>query len=278
MVRGPTEGLPGVFLKIVSLAGVCETIFDPADYRLALKGNQPALETAVAEYFSTAPKDEVVTKTTIEKGHGRIEARSYTASQKLDWILADKCYRTEFPTAAPWTSASPRRLSTSSPSYRVPGVTGALARDPAVKRHNREIERILAPGRDDVENHRGAVGDDLVGDLDPTARASMPTSAPLSCPASVRPSEELLDGGDVIGSFRHAPLRQHGLAIDGNELGPIRPHRRDPALEAALEQDHSSADHHQPSVDKAPAKARARAGSRESASAGPSGPTAPLRQ
>jgi hypothetical protein len=74
--------------------------------------------------------------------------------------------------------------------------------------------------------------------------------------------EELRDGGDLIGFFRHAPLRQHepglggvgaegvqglrplaavmaaprGLSVDGDELGPIRPHRCNPALEAALEQ------------------------------------------
>jgi predicted transposase YbfD/YdcC len=63
-----------------------------ADYLLALKGNQPTLQAEVAEYFRTVPKDEVVTKTTVEKGHGRIETRCYTATQKVDWILADKSY------------------------------------------------------------------------------------------------------------------------------------------------------------------------------------------
>jgi predicted transposase YbfD/YdcC len=63
-----------------------------ADYLLALKGNQPTLEAEVAEYFRTVPKNEVVAKTTVEKGHGRIETRCYTASQKVDWILADKSY------------------------------------------------------------------------------------------------------------------------------------------------------------------------------------------
>src|ERR1700688_1862248 len=63
-----------------------------ADYLLALKANQPTLEAEVAEYFRTVPKNEVVTKTTVEKGHGRIETRCYTASQRVDWILADKSY------------------------------------------------------------------------------------------------------------------------------------------------------------------------------------------
>src|SRR6202140_1855045 len=63
-----------------------------ADYLPAPKANQPTLEAEVAEYFRTVPKNEVVTKTTVEKGHGRIETRCYTASQRVDWILADKSY------------------------------------------------------------------------------------------------------------------------------------------------------------------------------------------
>ena len=63
-----------------------------ADYLLALKGNQPTLEADVAEYFRTAPSDEVVVKTTVEKGHGRIETRTYIASAKVDWISSDRSY------------------------------------------------------------------------------------------------------------------------------------------------------------------------------------------
>jgi predicted transposase YbfD/YdcC len=63
-----------------------------ADYVLALKGNQPTLEADVADYFRTAPKDEVVTKTTVEKGHGRIETRTYTASANVDWIDCERSY------------------------------------------------------------------------------------------------------------------------------------------------------------------------------------------
>ena len=51
-----------------------------ADYLLALRGNQPTLEADVEGYFRTAPADELVTKTTVEKGHGRIETRIYAAS------------------------------------------------------------------------------------------------------------------------------------------------------------------------------------------------------
>ncbi len=63
-----------------------------ADYLLALKGNQPTLETDVEDYFRTAPAAELVTKTTVEKGHGRIEIREYAASNKVDWIASDRSY------------------------------------------------------------------------------------------------------------------------------------------------------------------------------------------
>jgi predicted transposase YbfD/YdcC len=63
-----------------------------ADYVLALKGNQPTLEADVVDYFRTAPAAELVTKTTLEKGHGRIETRTYTASSNVDWIASDRSY------------------------------------------------------------------------------------------------------------------------------------------------------------------------------------------
>ena len=64
-----------------------------ADYLLALKGNQPTLEAEVADYFRSAPAEEVVSKDAeIEKGHGRIEMRAYTASSKVDWIVSERSY------------------------------------------------------------------------------------------------------------------------------------------------------------------------------------------
>ena len=63
-----------------------------ADFLLPLKGNQPTMEAEVAAYFETAPKEELVTKTTVEKGHGRIETRLYTASKTVDWIAGDRSY------------------------------------------------------------------------------------------------------------------------------------------------------------------------------------------
>jgi predicted transposase YbfD/YdcC len=63
-----------------------------ADYVLALKGNQPTLEADVLDYFATAPAAELATTTTVEKGHGRIETRTYTASRKVDWIASERSY------------------------------------------------------------------------------------------------------------------------------------------------------------------------------------------
>ena len=63
-----------------------------ADFLLAFKGNQSTLETEVEDYFRTAPADELVTKTTVENDHGRIETRIYTASSVVDWINATKNY------------------------------------------------------------------------------------------------------------------------------------------------------------------------------------------
>jgi predicted transposase YbfD/YdcC len=63
-----------------------------ADYLLALKGNQPTLEADVKSYFETAPAEELTIKTTVEKGHGRIETRTYTASSVIDWIASDRSY------------------------------------------------------------------------------------------------------------------------------------------------------------------------------------------
>jgi predicted transposase YbfD/YdcC len=66
-----------------------------ADFVLSLKGNQPTLETDIVRYLKTAPAAETVSKTTLEKGHGRIETRHYVASAKVDWIASDRRYPDE---------------------------------------------------------------------------------------------------------------------------------------------------------------------------------------
>jgi predicted transposase YbfD/YdcC len=69
-----------------------QIVAQKANYLLALKGNQPTLEADVADYFHAAPANELVTKTTVEKGHGRIETRIYTASDVVDWIASARSY------------------------------------------------------------------------------------------------------------------------------------------------------------------------------------------
>jgi predicted transposase YbfD/YdcC len=63
-----------------------------ADYLLALKGNHPKLEAEVKDYFDTAPAAELAVKTTVEKGHGRIETRIATVSDNVDWIVSERRY------------------------------------------------------------------------------------------------------------------------------------------------------------------------------------------
>jgi len=85
-----TKQLEGALVSIDAMGCQVEIadkiVAHKADYLLSLKGNQPTLEADVGDYFRTAPADELVSKTTVEKGHGRIETRTYAASSKVDWI------------------------------------------------------------------------------------------------------------------------------------------------------------------------------------------------
>jgi len=48
------------------------------------------LENDVAAYFRTAQASEIASKTTVEKGHGRIKTRTYLASSHVDLIDSDR--------------------------------------------------------------------------------------------------------------------------------------------------------------------------------------------
>ncbi len=91
-----TKQLEGALVTIDAMGCQVEIadkiVAHKADYLLPLKGNQPTLEADVEDYFRTAPADEFVSKTTVEKGHGRIETRTYTASSKVDWITSERSY------------------------------------------------------------------------------------------------------------------------------------------------------------------------------------------
>jgi predicted transposase YbfD/YdcC len=72
---------------------IAEKILDhQADYILPVKGNQPTLANDIKDYFKTAPATELVTVSTVEKDHGRIESRTYTASRNVEWIASDRSY------------------------------------------------------------------------------------------------------------------------------------------------------------------------------------------
>lgn len=91
-----TDQLEGALVTIDAMGcqvAIADKIVDKkADYLLALKDNQPILAADVAAYFRTAPAEELVSKTTVEKGHGRIETRIYSASANVDWIASDRSY------------------------------------------------------------------------------------------------------------------------------------------------------------------------------------------
>ena len=92
-----TKQLEGALVSIDAMGcqvAIADKIVEhKADYLLALKGNQPTLEAEVADYFSSAPAEELVIKVAeIEKGHGRIEMRTYTASSDVDWIVSERSY------------------------------------------------------------------------------------------------------------------------------------------------------------------------------------------
>jgi predicted transposase YbfD/YdcC len=91
-----TRQLEGALVSIDAMGCQVEIadkiVAHKADFLLALKGNQPTLEADVEDYFRTAPASELVGKTTVEKGHGRIETRIYTASSTVDWIVSERSY------------------------------------------------------------------------------------------------------------------------------------------------------------------------------------------
>jgi predicted transposase YbfD/YdcC len=91
-----TKHLEGALVTIDAMGTqvdiAAKIIAHGAHYLLPIKGNQPTLEKEVEDYFRTAPADELVIKETVEKGHGRIETRRYTASAVVDWIDAERAY------------------------------------------------------------------------------------------------------------------------------------------------------------------------------------------
>src|SRR5208283_2134314 len=88
-LEGALVTIDAMGCQVEIAAGIVE---HKAEFLLPLKGNQPTMEADVGSYFDTAPAGELVSKTAVEKGHGRIETRVYTASKEVEWIKADKSY------------------------------------------------------------------------------------------------------------------------------------------------------------------------------------------
>lgn len=72
---------------------IAQSIVDAeADYLLAVKDNQPTLHAEIRSYFDTAPSVEVERCQTVGKEHGRLEVRTHTVSQSVDWIASERAY------------------------------------------------------------------------------------------------------------------------------------------------------------------------------------------
>jgi hypothetical protein len=84
--RQPTVSMATSANCLVAIAVVS------AKLTIALKGNQATLDGNVKRNFGDAPTNELVTRTTLENGHGRIETRSCTASGNVDLIVSDRQY------------------------------------------------------------------------------------------------------------------------------------------------------------------------------------------
>jgi predicted transposase YbfD/YdcC len=112
-----------------------------ADYLLALKGNQPTLEADVEDYFGTAPANELATTTSLEKGHGRIETRTYTGSSNVDWIVSERSY-----------PGQPRfkTIKTILKVHAAPNTVTAAASRPVSTSHLRRSTSNASPARDEV--------------------------------------------------------------------------------------------------------------------------------
>lgn len=61
-----------------------------ADYLLAVKANQPSLRAEIEAFFAEAPAAMLDTCSDVDKGHGRIEARTVTVAREVGWLTGDR--------------------------------------------------------------------------------------------------------------------------------------------------------------------------------------------
>src|SRR6202453_5218818 len=198
-----------------------------ADYLLALKGNQPTLEADVLDYFCTAPAAELVTKTTVEKGHGRIERAAPTPPRRRSTgscpnaaIRGSRASPTSrpssrsitgpsMPTARPSTPAptSARRRSTSSASPKGFAAIGAWkACTGCSTSSSRTICRAIAPVTAPRTWRSSAASPSI------SSAATKPTAAS-------RPAESEPDGTPIF-SCRCSRLSVNPDSVPGRSPAP----------------------------------------------------------
>jgi predicted transposase YbfD/YdcC len=94
------DGLQGALVSIDAVATnarIAQVIRDAgADYLLAVKANQPTLRAEVEAAFAAAPPAARQTSTDTEKGHGRIERRTVSLIQEVDWLRGERRFPGEF--------------------------------------------------------------------------------------------------------------------------------------------------------------------------------------
>jgi hypothetical protein len=93
------DGLRGALVSIDAIAtnGTVATAIKQAgaDYLLAVKANQPTLRAEVEACFDTLPPGTLVTHTTHDKGHGRVEQRTVSVVHEVDWLSGDRRFPSE---------------------------------------------------------------------------------------------------------------------------------------------------------------------------------------
>jgi predicted transposase YbfD/YdcC len=87
-------GLKGALVTIDAIAcnGATATAVREAgaDYLLAVKANQPTLRREIETFFAEAPDAGLERCADTDKGHGRIEQRTVTVAQEVDWLSGDR--------------------------------------------------------------------------------------------------------------------------------------------------------------------------------------------
>jgi predicted transposase YbfD/YdcC len=83
-------GLEGALVSIDAVAtnaAIATTIRAAgADYLLAVKANQPTLRAEIERFFADARPEALDVNDDLDKGHGRIEARSVAVAHEVDWL------------------------------------------------------------------------------------------------------------------------------------------------------------------------------------------------